>query len=306
MLKLRSLVPVKTPLALRCLLPVSCSTLRYAASAPGKWKCPCGLNNFDFHSECYSCHKKRADLPVEKPVSPLSLLGEVCMDDGDSADGFTCVTAEDKTRVLEGFWMCPACYTFNGAQRSSCIYCQERRPLVHTGSATGTRMGLHTRDAGKVAVNASPVSTGLHTAAVGSTGVISSTCSYETASSQPFKKGDWYCACGAHNFSRNTHCRKCSDPRAFSKSETSEKRSLGNHPGDWSCPECEMYNFSWRKVCKRCNRAQPVTDAESISAQTGTKAASEMSAGWVCPACHSINPAEDARMCVICGSPNGV
>lgn len=301
MLKLGALVRVKPRVAQRCLLPVCRAAQRYAASAPGKWKCACGLHNFDFHSECYSCHKKRTDLPATKPVSPLSLLGNMRMDDDDSTNVHTRSLAEDEACLVEGTWMCPACYTFNGSQRVACTHCLETRPHLPPRGAARTRLDTHKRGFGKATADSSSLSTVSKTAAA--VAAFSSTHSDESVPPQPFMKGDWHCACGAHNFSRNTHCRKCHEPRTPNPSSTTEERLLKNHPGDWACPACEMYNFSWRKVCKRCNRAQPAVDTESVSTQTDSDVTTGMAAGWVCQACHSLNPADDAVMCVICGSP---
>ncbi|CAG9581041.1 Zn-finger_in_Ran_binding_protein_and_others_putative [Leishmania major strain Friedlin] len=301
MLKLGGLVRVKPPVAQRCLPSVCCATQRYAASAPGKWKCVCGLHNFDFHSECYSCHKKRTDLPAAQSVSPLSLLADMRMDDSDSTDVQTSSPAEGEACSVEGAWMCPACYTFNGSQRVACTHCLRTRPRLQPCGAARARLVTRKSGFGKIAADSSPPSTVPDTAAA----VAAFPCTHadESVPPQPFMTEDWHCACGAHNFARNTHCRKCHKLHTSNTSATTEERLLKRHPGDWACPACEMYNFSWRKVCKRCSRAQPAANTESFSAQPDSDVTTGMAAGWVCQACHSLNPADDAVMCVICGTP---
>ncbi|CAJ1035714.1 putative Zn-finger in Ran binding protein [Leishmania utingensis] len=302
MLKLRGLVRVKTGAAERYLLPVCLTAQCYTASAPGKWKCACGLHNFDFHSECYSCHEKRTDTPTAKTVSPLSLLGDVQLEDGDSAEVHTSSTERDKVHFVEGVWICPACYTLNGPQRVACTYCREMRPLLQPRGAAGTPMDTHARRFGKVAVASSPPPT-VSSSAVAAMTDFSSALSDDFVPQQPSKKGDWYCACGVHNFSRNIHCRKCHEPRTPSSSATPKVGLLVSRPGDWECLKCKMYNFSWRTVCKRCNEAQPLPNAAPFSAPPDSDVPTGMAAGWVCQACHSLNPADDAVLCVICGSP---
>ncbi|KAG5469964.1 hypothetical protein CUR178_02106 [Leishmania enriettii] len=302
MLQLRGLVRVKPRLVQRCPLAVCRTDRRYAALAPGKWKCECGLHNFDFHFECYSCHMKRTDLPATKAISPLSLLSDMRMDDDDLADAPDSSAGEDNVHFVEGAWMCPACYTFNGARRVACIHCQQTRPLLRPRDAADNRLDSHEGGLEKSAMATSLASPEAQTGAAAAA-AFSSRHSDESVPPQPFKKGDWYCVCGAHNFSRKTHCLKCQAPRTSSKFEAVGNGLSGNRCTDWTCPQCEMYNFSWRKVCKRCNRAQPATDGESSSAQPDSIMATGMASGWVCQACHSLNPAEGAVMCVICGSP---
>ncbi|GET92079.1 unspecified product [Leishmania tarentolae] len=301
MLQLGGLVRRK-PRAIQGYLQSVCrAAQRHTSSAPGKWKCACGLHNFDFHSECYSCRKKRTDLPASKSVPSLSLLGDMQMDDGDSTDVHTCSSTGSQGCSIEGSWMCPTCYTFNGSQRMACTHCRATRPFVQVRGEERGPLDTHKRDFGRVSEYSSPPSTVSSTVASGA--AFSSTHSNGSVPRQPFMKGDWNCACGAHNFSRNTHCRKCHEPATSNTSTTAEERLTNAHPGDWTCPECTMYNFSWRKVCKRCNRAQPTTNTEASSSQPHSDVTTGMVAGWVCQACHSLNPADDTVMCVICGSP---
>ncbi|KAG5469605.1 hypothetical protein LSCM1_02837 [Leishmania martiniquensis] len=302
MLQLRGLACVRWRAVQRFVVPVFCTDRRYVALAPGKWKCGCGLHNFDFHLECYGCHEKRTDLPDTKHTSPLSLLSDMRLDDDDAAEEHYSSTARDNVHLVEGVWMCPACYTFNGAVRVACMYCRETRSHLQLRKAADERVDHHANGFEQAAAATSTHLAESETAAAAGAG-FSSARSGDSVPSQPFKKGDWYCVCGAHNFSRNTHCLKCHAPRASSKSEAEAKGLPGNQSGDWTCPECEMYNFSWRKVCKRCNRALPTDDGAPALLRKAAATTAKTASGWVCEVCHSLNPAEDAAMCAICGSP---
>ncbi|KAK7196491.1 Zn-finger in Ran binding protein [Novymonas esmeraldas] len=276
--QLRRLVCVPSR-ALRhwCLQPTSQAALLHVAAAATKWKCECGLQNFDFHRTCYSCNKVRPDHLASTVASPLSLLDEV---EPELADGRA-------ARPVEGVWMCPACYTFNGATRTACTHCQQTRPLSKTPGASAARDDRRGAQWSVSAAATAPPSFPPSLAASRARGD-------DPAPPKPFRKGDWHCKCGAHNFARNTQCRACGAPSASSKASETHR------PGDWTCLACNMHNFAWRTACKSCSAAKPTVGKATSTVSAST---TETAAEWVCGVCHSLNSGGSAQSCVICGAP---
>jgi len=62
-----------------------------------------------------------------------------------------------------------------------------------------------------------------------------------------FKKGDWNCACGNHNFAKKTVCYGCGSSRPVN----SQTKAIVK-PGDWLCPICLTMQFSSRDACRDC------------------------------------------------------
>lgn len=104
-----------------------------------------------------------------------------------------------------------------------------------------------------------------------------------------FKKGDWVCECGTHNFARREECMTCAAPRPPEHvAGTRRIRPVEVLPGDWMCPRCGMHNFRSRAECLCCGnqRLQGGRSAES---------------SWTCAACHSVNP-QYSEQCGVCGA----
>lgn len=204
----------------------------------------------------------------KKPRDDLSSLPKATplslLDNVDAVD----LTGGDNTGhspVLpaEGVWMCAGCNTFNNASRTACIHCGEVRPRLRSPAPSSKAS----------AVSPSP------------------------DLRQPFMRGDWYCSCGAHNFARNTHCRACKATAPLGRKGAPRQSAAG---GDWVCPECGKYNFARRNECMRCHHPNPLTrEREEQRRDVGPTAVSQ---GWVCQACHSMNPPDVESACVVCGT----
>jgi hypothetical protein len=153
-------------------------------------------------------------------------------------------------------WMC-VCGYVNFSSRQACNQCQRKK------------------EGGDAPAAAPPLS------GAGST----------VPGSREVLRGDWFCACGAHNFSRRTQCMSCQGPKpvvAAGRSANS-RRVL---PGDWICT-CGSHNFRSRTACLTCGAAAQSAPAAVITAPL---------ADWTCRNCQTPNPAENPA-CGLCGSP---
>ena len=68
---------------------------------------------------------------------------------------------------------------------------------------------------------------------------------------------DWDCEkCNDLQFARNTHCRKCGDPRPGTDGEVQNPRNFRQFRpfkrGDWSCMKCGDHQFAKNTECRRC------------------------------------------------------
>lgn len=115
-----------------------------------------------------------------------------------------------------------------------------------------------------------------------------------------FKKGDWQCVCGVHNFARRDECVRCG------RSKPQYRNGMGaiGHqkflPGDWICSRCKSHNFRSRKLCMKCSDPPPPTS--STSPAEGKVKGTAALPSWVCESCHSVNPGDSSASCAICGS----
>ncbi|KPI86582.1 hypothetical protein ABL78_4357 [Leptomonas seymouri] len=255
------------------LLIAKCTCTTDGAGA--RWTCACGFNNYDFHRQCFRCSKVRDDVSSLAKVSLETLMDVTAPDVVTEGDGPHKKASDTPVFTAEGTWMCAECYTFNNATRGACVYCGEKRPPRRSSDCVS--QSTFTADA---SFSASSQATQQH-----------------ASTRQPFLRGDWYCSCGAHNFARNAHCRECRAPIPAQKKEELRHTSSG---GSWDCPECGMYNFARRTECMRCHHAKP---SPSVKEERDGPTATAASQGWVCQACHSLNPPEVVASCVICGTP---
>lgn len=242
------------------------AAIRYCATGGARWTCPCGFHNYAFHAQCFRCNAARDGGAAPPKASPMTLLH--AKDNTARASG---AAVGSVVTPAEGVWMCAACNTFNNAERGACTHCGEHRPAPRR-HGQGHTLG-ETSDPSH-----GPAARGFSSA------------------KHPFRAGDWYCSCGGHNFARNTQCRECG------LAAPSERRTAvrsGGNSGDWICRECGKYNFARRAECMQCHHPQPSLRGEEdvVKATKGPK-----SEGWVCSACHSMNPGDVGSACVICGS----
>jgi membrane protease subunit (stomatin/prohibitin family) len=239
-----------------------------STTADERWTCSCGFNNYAFHRQCFRCNKSRDGAAAAPAVSPLSLLGATGAQHGGEGDGTAAPVLP-----AEGVWMCAACNTFNNAEREACLHCGESRPRPRSsGHPPKYTASADVSDTSAVTLS-------------------------NRGARQPFRRGDWYCSCGAHNFARNKHCRECGAAAPLVKEEALRHPSSG---GDWVCPECGKYNFSRRAECMRCRHQRPSSRNEG---QQEPPTAPASLREWVCPACHAMNPSGVDSVCAICGTP---
>jgi len=122
------------------------------------------------------------------------------------------------------------------------------------------------------------------------------------------KPGDWICpACSDHQFSRNSTCRRCGEPKPetadggmnqfdpamvqtlmpMMMQQMQNMGVLGNapcggggkgagggngqkmKPGDWICPQCQDLQFARNAECRLCNTARPAEADGSFEAGRG-------------------------------------
>lgn len=64
-----------------------------------------------------------------------------------------------------------------------------------------------------------------------------------------FKRGDWMCLCGTHNFARRSVCVSCGKAQP----NKAVSPSMQVKPDDWKCQKCSFHNFGSRKICFKCS-----------------------------------------------------
>ncbi|KPA84453.1 putative mitochondrial mitochondrial RNA binding complex 1 subunit [Leptomonas pyrrhocoris] len=260
-----------------CFSPLVSTSKRTCTTgfSAARWTCTCGFNNYGFHRQCFRCNKARDDLSSSKQISLAALLDDAHADTATVNDEQSITAVSTPVVPAEGVWMCAACNTFNNSTRGACVHCGEVRPSGR----------LSDRASGSTLIPDASIAASSHRAR------------HPAEAPQSFKRGDWYCSCGAHNFARNTHCRDCQAPAPV------QRRAALRHNAssqDWVCPACDKYNFSRRTECMRCHHSRPPSQNNEAKGSAATGAESQ---GWVCQACHSMNPSDSASGCVICGTP---
>jgi len=79
------------------------------------------------------------------------------------------------------------------------------------------------------------------------------------------KEGDWFCACGAHNYAFRTDCFRCKNVKPEGQVQVPPGTQYGGgqpqiKPGDWYCPGegCGFHNFANRDKCFKCGTQKAV------------------------------------------------
>ncbi|MQL82198.1 hypothetical protein Taro_014669 [Colocasia esculenta] len=152
-----------------------------------------------------------------------------------------------------GDWNCRSCQHLNFSRRDSCQRCGEPR----SGGNSDRNVDYASFGGGR----------GGGSSFGGFTG-------------SDVRPGDWYCACGGHNFASRSSCFRCG---AFKDESTAGFEGGGDGPrprsygfggggggggragwksGDWICTRagCNEHNFASRMECFRCNAPR---DSES-------------------------------------------
>ena len=163
--------------------------------------------------------------------------------------------AAQQTGIAKADWMC-ICGYVNFATRQTCNQCQRRKEGVSSAYS----------------------------------GQLSPSPAAGTTAPREVLRGDWFCQCGAHNFSRRNSCVACGNSKPNVATPTGGSSARRVLPGDWIC-SCGAHNFRSRGTCLACGTASQANTSTPVAVLD-----------WTCRNCQTPNAA-GTQACSLCGTP---
>jgi len=231
----------------------------------GDWNCSvCGDHQFARNTSCRKCGAPKDEGAGDFGAAGQAIQPPQMMSKGgkgnNSAQNFS-----------PGDWCCSACGDHQFARNTVCRRCGNGKhapPPAQYGQGKGMMGGAMG--------GAMPITAGA------------------------MKPGDWICpACSDHQFSRNSMCRRCGEPRPQSVDggammnqvdpalvqtlvpmmmqqmqkmgflPQGQQRPAKQHmtkPGDWVCPQCEDLQFARNTECRLCSTPKPAEGDSNFDA----------------------------------------
>eukprot|EP00927_Polykrikos_kofoidii_P082784 TRINITY_DN8325_c0_g1_i1.p1 TRINITY_DN8325_c0_g1~~TRINITY_DN8325_c0_g1_i1.p1 ORF type:complete len:584 (+),score=60.77 TRINITY_DN8325_c0_g1_i1:71-1822(+) len=222
---------------------------------PGDWECPgCGDHQFARNTQCRRCaepkpssvgyygaavagNKNFGSAPPRPSSTPQGYEGSDR--DGGCKDSFShpVVTPGRGPQGLPGDWICGQCGDLQFARNLKCRRCQADKPTNFVSSEEWPPRG----GGGGASGGGRPTTPG------------------SGPRQNATWSGDWSCPkCADVQFARNTHCRRCGEPRS---DEADGGALQGAQRGDWSCPKCGDLVFAKHATCRICQTPNPEATA---------------------------------------------